>query len=156
MSKTDRKCLECDAPVGRHGGKDRCSIHYARMKYRENPSRASKRAIAWSAANQERYKANRKRYQQHRKPGHYAQGWTEALVVECLQLQHNKCAVCLREIDLSSLTRDHDHIELKARGLLCQACNISLGYYEKWQRSAGLVLEPYDRYLSSPPAAIFR
>jgi hypothetical protein len=33
------------------------------------------------------------------------------------------------------------------RALLCQACNLSLGYYEKWQRPVGLVITPYEDYL---------
>lgn len=46
--------------------------------------------------------------------------------------QDGKCAICMREFDLSGPTRkdvvvDHDHTTGEVRGLLCQHCNVGIG-----------------------------
>ncbi len=71
-------------------------------------------------------------------------------------LQQGKCAICLVQLQPGTMgpwaeCLDHCHKSISPRGLLCQACNISIGKYETFQREAGLRLEPYDRYLSSTP-----
>lgn len=73
-------------------------------------------------------------------------GWTPQLREDALSRQGGLCAICPRELGAEP-NCDHCHVTKKPRGLLCRACNISLGYYEKWQRPAGLVIEPYETYL---------
>lgn len=41
-------------------------------------------------------------------------------------------------------------------GLLCSACNVSLGMYEGWQRPAGLRIAQYEDYLQNPPVPRLR
>lgn len=50
---------------------------------------------------------------------------------------------------------DHDHAKgrLGPRGLLCKPCNVGLGFYEKHQKPAGLLLPAYDEYLEKPPVS---
>lgn len=76
-------------------------------------------------------------------------GLTERLRRE----QDGKCAICKVKMNIENKKAmtgeqaDHDHETGKARGLLCRACNSSLGFYEKHQRQTGLVMPPYETYL---------
>ena len=46
-----------------------------------------------------------------------------------LSSQNNKCAICNK--DITNVAKvDHCHETNKIRGLLCNRCNIGLGYYE--------------------------
>ncbi len=78
-------------------------------------------------------------------------GFTRELFDSAMGAQGAKCAICPRALEsLSETCCDHEHgtSPAKPRALLCRACNLSLGYYETWQRPAGLVIEPYERYLA--------
>lgn len=74
------------------------------------------------------------------------------------RIQNGKCAICRVVMNLDNKKAnqgeqgDHCHKTGKARGLLCRTCNQTLGFYEKHQRPAGLVLQPYEDYLCNPPA----
>ena len=46
--------------------------------------------------------------------------------------QKGKCALC-RRTPSHQLHIDHDHRTGEVRGLLCKTCNLTLGYYEKYQ-----------------------
>jgi hypothetical protein len=48
---------------------------------------------------------------------------------QLLELQEGKCAGCgySSEYNIKGLCIDHDHKNLKVRGLLCQACNSAIG-----------------------------
>lgn len=75
-------------------------------------------------------------------------GWTEEHYQTVLVEQNHRCAICgahdttlEREFD-----QDHDHKTGKPRGLLCQKCNIGLGYYDDDPgrvRAAAEYLESY-------------
>ena len=79
----------------------------------------------WRAANPDKYKGtNLKRYW----PG---LSGLESLQEynKLLQLQNNKCSICLKDqSELSSaLCVDHCHSTNKVRGLLCDKCNQAIG-----------------------------
>lgn len=74
-------------------------------------------------------------------------GWTYAAKEHALKEQYGVCAICPRELGVGA-NCDHCHKTKRPRALLCRACNLGLGYYEKWQRPAGLVIDPYDDYLA--------
>ena len=42
-------------------------------------------------------------------------------------LQGGRCAICTRNI---TLVVDHCHDSMKVRGLLCNGCNLAIGYFE--------------------------
>lgn len=74
-------------------------------------------------------------------------GWTLAMRDAALEAQQHRCAICPRVMD--EVNCDHterDGVKIP-RALLCRACNLSLGYYEGWQKPAGLRLPAYDDYL---------
>jgi hypothetical protein len=82
----------------------------------------------------------------------YKTGFTPKMVAEYRQAQEGFCAICLVALTPDfkkgpiGECADHCHETGKARGLLCRPCNISLGYYEKYQRKQGLILPPYEEY----------
>lgn len=46
--------------------------------------------------------------------------------------QDNRCAICKTEFQLSKPTHvDHDHFSNKVRGILCNCCNVSIGYMKE-------------------------
>jgi len=49
-------------------------------------------------------------------------------VMELLNKQSNKCAICL--IELSTYHIDHCHNTNKVRGILCSSCNMGLGLFK--------------------------
>lgn len=51
-------------------------------------------------------------------------------VVEMLERQDFKCAICECDVDESSIHIDHCHDELHIRGLLCRSCNWGLGHFK--------------------------
>jgi hypothetical protein len=84
---------------------------------------------------QERKAAQRARpdgYAKSREADWKAQGIIDARYSEYLEkivAQGCKCAMCPAPIDNRS-PYDHDHATGKARGILCQDCNLSLGFVE--------------------------
>ncbi len=86
-----------------------------------------------------------------------AAGVSVELIEALHKHQANKCAICSVEMERGVNTQyseciDHCHTTGAGRGLLCRTCNHSLGLYENFQKGCGLVIEPYERYLTSPPA----
>lgn len=60
-------------------------------------------------------------------------GITTNIYFNKLQIQNNKCAICLNE-DIRRLSVDHDHKSGKIRGLLCIKCNSGLGLFKDDRR----------------------
>ncbi len=57
--------------------------------------------------------------------------------------QKGRCAICKTtdpncsgNAKLKNFHIDHDHITGKVRGLLCNKCNLNLGWYEQWKTQA--------------------
>lgn len=81
-------------------------------------------------------------------------GFTPADTERFRAEQRGVCAICPVVMDTENRKgmrgehADHCHETGRPRGLLCRACNQALGFYEKYQRPAGLVIQPYERYLT--------
>lgn len=82
-------------------------------------------------------------------------GFTPELLAALRELQQGRCAIdgVLLNNERRSLHEEHkDHTGARTpRGLLCMACNLALGFYEKSQRAAGLHIPEYEAYLLAPP-----
>ncbi len=80
-------------------------------------------------------------------------GFTVHMVEQMREAQGGCCAICSRKMRTDNCKAmdgeqaDHDHETGTPRALLCRACNQALGFYEKWQKPAGLVIQVYDDYL---------
>jgi Recombination endonuclease VII len=63
--------------------------------------------------------------------------------------QQGKCAICAIHLKDSGYTMDlaidHNHTTGSIRGLLCNKCNLSLGWYERWLDAAYLYLNSANR-----------
>lgn len=84
-------------------------------------------------------------------------GVATEIVLYLRQVQGGKCAICKVEMSPGAQhgyreTSDHCHDTGFPRGLLCGACNTVLGWYQRWQRPAGLVISQYESYLNNYPA----
>ncbi len=80
---------------------------------------------------------------------YYNTGITPELYTELLNLQNGGCAICgktARE-NRKNLAVDHDHKTMKVRGLLCNRCNLGIGYLE----DKADVLKSAARYIENPP-----
>lgn len=45
-------------------------------------------------------------------------------------LQEGLCAICDRDLEFTKACFDHCHVNLKPRGILCNSCNLRLGWLE--------------------------
>jgi hypothetical protein len=90
---------------------------------RENPERKTKRNKEWIKKNPERYKANQLRIKF---------GITLEQYNELFTAQNGGCAICRANgPELKrQLSVDHCHATGKIRGLLCDTCNVGLGYFK--------------------------
>lgn len=74
-------------------------------------------------------------------------GITEAQYTEMFESQGKRCAMC--ETDTPNVRQDwcidHCHKTGRVRGILCHACNMALGHYEKVLDTLGL--DKINRYL---------
>lgn len=52
---------------------------------------------------------------------------TSSYVLTRKAVQENKCAICRDELIQEYL--DHNHITRQLRGLLCNRCNLGIGYF---------------------------
>ncbi len=130
-------CLHCPAQAEVRG---MCRKHYAIWYFEQPNSKAKKGSRLWQKSPK-----GKGRIKWHRRK--LLTGWTEPMSIAARKEQDERCAICPRPLG-DSFCHDHAHVTPpKPRGLLCRACNLSLGYYEKWQRPLGLVIEPYEVYL---------
>lgn len=95
-------------------------------------------------------------------------GWSQDARALSFRLQDGRCAICPRALNPEDPKAGclGDHYEMLGgvrvptkriaahtkhpRGLLCQACNSGLGFYEaaNGQRAAGLRIDAYEEYIS--------
>lgn len=78
----------------------------------------------------------------------YRYGITNEQWDALFESQNLSCAMCAHSSSTNWHT-DHDHLTGEIRGILCHACNITLGFYEKRIRPN---LVQIEAYLSSPAA----
>jgi len=86
------------------------------------------RAGAWERNNRERHLANRRAYMRRRR---HAEIHGEAGVYDRLVEEHGEaCRICGATPETTKyLCVDHDHETGAVRGLLCEPCNIGLGWF---------------------------
>lgn len=131
-------CEHCTKPLATNNKSGYCRAHH----------KLSTHYAAWV----ESFRASGRKAQSNRK---WLSGFTPELVAACLEVQLGHCAICpRRDPDCA------DHSEATGckvpRGLLCNWCNLALGFYEKHQRPAGLRIDAYENYLDASPAAVVR
>ena len=66
-----------------------------------------------------------------------------------LSSQDRKCPICSRKVEdnKKNFAVDHDHKTMKIRGLLCNRCNLGLGYLQENIE----ILQSAINYLNKPP-----
>lgn len=144
--KTCRKCLVAQGQDNFHANRAQCkrcvraaAAKHKRLKHAANPdvARASYRKDC-----QRRRKVNRDGTCRWRLSYYY--GLTLEFYNDCLVKQENRCLGCGKEFTSARTPRvDHDHLSGEFRGLLCSACNLTLGLIkdqpETLRRLAGYV-----------------
>ena len=104
-----------------------------------NPEKRRVGNERWKRENPDRSRVTRARAQRK-----FVTGWTHEEYTASWVLQNGQCAICYRAC--SVLDADHNHATGQKRGLLCRACNTTLGqmgedpdrlrsaadYLEKW------------------------
>lgn len=124
------------------------SIKKAKLYYQDHKEEAKVRAALWKKLNPEKRKANGLRYYRKHKETvlvkarlHYSKnkyqcylksiklkyGLTKENYNKLLIKQNYKCFLCLRK---RKLVVDHNHKTNQIRGLLCQRCNIGIGFLD--------------------------
>ncbi len=95
---------------------------YMREWYKKNSARVKARTLKYQQTHPE------KRRQWAQK---YLYGITKEQYDNFLLKQNNRCAICKTSNPKGSGSWhvDHDHQTLKVRGLLCNNCNLGLGYF---------------------------
>jgi len=84
---------------------------------KEHPEKFRSQVRTWRKNNPERTRSHRLKYKY---------GITLTEYNSILEKQNGVCAIC-HKLNYRNLSVDHNHITGKIRGLLCDACNVSLG-----------------------------
>ncbi len=121
------QCSECNRKDMRQWRKDNPEKHRESVKAwrRSRPDKVAQYAKNWRKNNPEKALSNQFR------DNH---GITVEQYNSMLNAQNGCCAICKRNKfgkgRASKLWVDHCHTELRIRGLLCQRCNLGIGYFE--------------------------
>lgn len=99
-------------PEKKHAAFGMCKTCYSSWYQKKNPEKAE----AYRDANKDRMRE----YRLQRKYGIGLDEWNGMF-----QSQAGRCAVCQRPLPLLV---DHDHLTGRVRGLLCNDCNLALGF----------------------------
>lgn len=62
--------------------------------------------------------------------------------------QEGVCAICKKPHGERRLCVDHDHLTGKVRGLLCDGCNLGIGYFRENQAALASAIEYLHRHQS--------
>lgn len=105
----------------------------------KNPEKLKRYQMTWKEKNPEK----RKLYTRNSRIRAY--GIEPEVYYEMLEKQGHRCAICNAESKRRVMNIDHDHKTGKVRGLLCDSCNLPLGYLEKdeWIEKAKQYLAKY-------------
>lgn len=63
--------------------------------------------------------------------------------------QNGRCALC-KNLPKNTLVVDHDHKTGRVRGLLCEGCNLALGFFETRLKSSFTLIYLYLNSIKSP------
>ena len=127
-----KKCTKCHSekplsdfhkhPKGKYGVISvckKCKSEIDREYHKRNPSKRADNSRKWALTNKDKI------LEIHRKRKY---GMTPDDYNTMLDKQNGGCAICgNRCLTFKALSVDHDHETGTVRGLLCNACNISLG-----------------------------
>lgn len=117
-----------------------CTAARSREVYAANPA-SRQRSVA------KRREADPVAYRISRQKEHLKQkyGLTLEMIARMKAEQAGACAICRREV---KLIVDHNHTTGKVRSLLCQRCNVGIGYFEE---SPILLQRALDYVIPAPP-----
>lgn len=142
-------------------------------EWAEYLTRSAARIRAWREANREEFNARRR---EHRKRNAEARrriekryrdahkeyllaasrlrrtGMSDILFQRLVELQGNKCAVCLLPFEGNRRFADHDHDTKKPRGVLCIHCNAVEGHARKVGLAPEELGQRLGKYLAYSPA----
>lgn len=144
MTKKEQRNAYMKAWYKRNPEKRKDHDRKAYKKFRQN---YIDNAARWRKANPVAYKINATKHRNNNPEKHkgyalkYRYGITYQEYTMMLAQQDNKCAVC-HEMPSYTLSVEHCHKTGKVRGLVCQRCNLAIGFMEQ----AGLV-ENISAYL---------
>lgn len=98
---------------------------YKAMWYRKNKGRCQEYQRI-------RYLVNKEKIDKQNIKNYYAKqyGITLEQKEERLKIQLNRCAICTRELTMRTANVDHDHVNKRFRGILCNPCNQGLGLFQ--------------------------
>jgi hypothetical protein len=121
------------------------SREYHRLWRANNAQSVKKASDAWNKRNpgyRDRYLRN---------------GWTPERIAESLREQRGCCGICGVRFKKNSfaqrMMKDHCHETGAARDLLCQTCNLVLGYYEN-NLQGRLLMPAFEEYIQKHRARV--
>ena len=127
-------------PLGRGYQCRVCSCQTTKEWRKKNPEKHVEQVKRWQAKNPEKKKqiardaARRYRASNPHSSVQMNHGITPEQYLAMVDAQNGCCAICGRNKfgrgKASKLWVDHCHTELRIRGLLCQRCNLGIGYFE--------------------------
>ena len=150
-------------PSGYNGSSQQATCHPELVMHAKGLCKACYYKINRKNYNREYQKIYNKNNPTSKKRGHLKPlGWTLELFEDTLLKQHNKCAICEKEINLSKIQNgaracaDHVHSEPPVpRGILCTNCNAMIGQAQESARilrAAALYIEKFS--LESPAEVV--